>query len=394
MFHADRRMPGSNFGITTSITPLNIPPIVYDVNVVTSVNKPVDIPLAGYDPDLNTPLWFRVMSAVSSGSLSQAVGGNFDSGTTLRYTPATGATGTVQFTYSMYDGFDYSTIATVTITIQAVYSPPVAFDSIYNVTIGTTLSQKLPVSYSDTTKTLQYQLLTAGTIGIAQIINDTLIYEPVNVGQETLNWVVTDGRSLAGARVTLYVMLGQPPVVTDQNIRGPANSTIHFLLDATDVDTPKAQLTFECVAPELHPSAMYACDKDAVHFMSAYSGVSLLTWEVSDGYSLRASTATVTFDSVFPPVPQEMSFSIPIYTALQITLQATDVDTQQQDLNFHVVKRPSGGILQDRGNVLLYFGDVAGEHIVSWTVSDDRFTSNVTNITINVIPESVVNDTS
>ncbi len=95
----------------------NMPPQAQDQSVSTNLDTPVDITLAASDPD-GDPLTYLVVSNPAYGSLAGAP-------PEVTYTPAGGYLGPDSFTFKANDGMADSNVATVSITINPVNSPPV-----------------------------------------------------------------------------------------------------------------------------------------------------------------------------------------------------------------------------------------------------------------------------
>ena len=88
----------------------NCPPTADPQTVETVLNTPVPITLSGSDPD-DDPLTYYLVDLPQHGTLS---GGPLPD---IIYTPNPGYTGTDTFTFRVFDGYDLSATATVTINI-------------------------------------------------------------------------------------------------------------------------------------------------------------------------------------------------------------------------------------------------------------------------------------
>jgi len=123
-FHSDYSVTES--GATVTISSIgNTPPTANDMNERTDINTSVNITLDGDDPDNgpNTPLEYIIVDAPDHGQLT-------GSGQIVTYTPNDDFSGTDTFTYKTYDGEDYSSIATVTITVANNIDVPICIESI------------------------------------------------------------------------------------------------------------------------------------------------------------------------------------------------------------------------------------------------------------------------
>ena len=87
-------------------------PVVNDISIVTDENVPIDITLTGFDAE-GSELIFEVTADPLHGIL----GGELPS---IKYTPNANFSGNDSFTYHIFDGINYSEIATVTITVLPI----------------------------------------------------------------------------------------------------------------------------------------------------------------------------------------------------------------------------------------------------------------------------------
>jgi hypothetical protein len=85
--------------------PVNRPPVAFASSLAVPEDTPLNIVLAGTDPD-NDPITYSVVRAPGKGSLSGTA-------PNLRYTPSADLNGTDSFTFRVFDGTAYSAAATV-----------------------------------------------------------------------------------------------------------------------------------------------------------------------------------------------------------------------------------------------------------------------------------------
>jgi hypothetical protein len=84
-------------------------PVANDISIVTDENLPIDITLTGFDAEGS-----ELIYEVTAGPLQGILGGELPS---ITYTPNTNFSGEDSFTYHVFDGINYSEVATVTITV-------------------------------------------------------------------------------------------------------------------------------------------------------------------------------------------------------------------------------------------------------------------------------------
>ena len=182
---------------------VNVPPVANDASLSTAMDTPVNGTLSASDAD-GDPLTY---SLVSTGSLGVAVITDASTGA-FTYTPNAGATGTDSFTFTASDGMATSNTGTVTVTIIAGNSAPVAdpggpYSGVVGATInfdgsGSTDADGDPLTYS-------WDFGDGGATGTG--INPGYIYS--TAGTYTVTLTVNDGMN-DSAPVTTTVTVSNP----------------------------------------------------------------------------------------------------------------------------------------------------------------------------------------
>ena len=106
-------------GDVITISP-GIAPEVADMTLHTGIDEVLEFILAGTDPD-SDELFYTLWDWNLTGSADLV-----DS--VVTYTPPAGYQGTETFQYQAYDGFTYTDLATITITVSDINLPPVAIE--------------------------------------------------------------------------------------------------------------------------------------------------------------------------------------------------------------------------------------------------------------------------
>lgn len=167
-------------------------------------------------------------------------------GRDLIYTPNAGATGTDQFTYTLYDTAGQTSTATVTLQITTtVNQPPVAnpdtidrdYDGEQIVSIGSG-----ELLRNDTDDGLIASLSVAGigeppSAGTLTFTGDFFLYEAPEcfAGEETFTYLISDGEFQAEGAVTLLLSLVLPPLNAEDDTVGIANSGQPFIINRSDL---------------------------------------------------------------------------------------------------------------------------------------------------------------
>ena len=238
----------------------NAPPVAdndaYAMTTGTTLTVPATTGVLNGDTDANSdPLTAILVTNVAHGTLALATDGSFV------YTPTAGYVGTDTFTYRASDAAADSNLATVTITIAAANTPPVAVGDAYEVERNGTLTvpNALGVLGNDTdgdNNPLTAILVASVAHGTLTLAADgSFVYTPTAgyTGPDSFTYRANDGiaDSLV-TTVTLGVVADNlPPVAstTGNAAAGTEDVTLNGALPtATDPDGDTA-LTYHLVAP-------------------------------------------------------------------------------------------------------------------------------------------------
>jgi hypothetical protein len=99
-----------------TVETINCPPTADDQVVSTLMDNPVEIILTGSDPDGN-PLQYTITDPPENGTISGVL-------PNITYTPTPGFFGEDTFAFTVFDGYDTSDPATVTVLVDQVKSAP------------------------------------------------------------------------------------------------------------------------------------------------------------------------------------------------------------------------------------------------------------------------------
>jgi hypothetical protein len=130
----------------------------------------------------------------------------------IQYTPNSGYTGTDSFTYTTSDGFDESTPATVSVTINSINQPPLAVADNAEVLIGNNSSVDINVLSNDSDPegdTLTIVGFTDGGKGSVSLVNNTLRYttnSSKSRGGDSFSYTISDGFSTATTTVSVSIV--------------------------------------------------------------------------------------------------------------------------------------------------------------------------------------------
>ena len=303
---------------------------------------------------------------------------------TLTYTPAADFAGLDSFTYRVRDANGATATGTVTISVLAANTPPVAVDDMASVTTGSAVD--IPVLANDQGAEGDPLSLTAiGTPGYGTasfIPPDRIRYRPQPgfVGIDRFTYTIEDSQGgIATGSVTVQVSrANQPPMVRELDVETQEATplVLDLLREATDADGDALQLV--ALGVPQHGRLAVNPDRTVTYTPAAgYSGEDQFSWTVSDGRGGLA-TGIVRVRVVRPnrpPQAEDTALSTSQSTPLRIDPLSGASDPDGDPLRLSSFSLPRHGLLSldDEGR-LLYSPDpgFVGADQFSCTLVDGR----------------------
>ncbi len=387
--------------------PTNVAPVAFDDSYTMDQDTTLMISASGVlenDTDIDgDTLETDLISDPTDGSLVLNPDGSFV------YTPTSGFVGLDSFEYRAYDGVDYSTTATVTITVELVNHPPVAEDDAYTTDEDLQLSIASPGILANDHDAEPWNIITAEIVTEPQHGSLTLSlegdfeYTPDSdwYGTDSFTYRVFDGTVYGNtATVTITVNpVNDAPVAGDDEYTGVEDIELvaaTILLNDFDVDGDSFEIIL--VSAPSH-GAMFL---DVVTGIFSYqpdvdwSGIDTFTYQLYDGsmYS-NIATVTLTISSVNDvPVSEDDEYTTDEDTSLTILISdllANDYDVDGDTLTIQIESVPSFGIFDILLGEFIYTPnqDWYGTASFTYRVFDGSVFGNLATVTILVDP---VND--
>lgn len=201
----------------------NVPPVAHPTQLTTAEDQPLQLSLSGSDPE-GKPLTFTLVSSPAHGTLTGVP-------PTLTYTPAANYHGTDGFSFTVNDGTDSSTPATVSLTVTPVNDVPVAYGQAHTVHAGASLELTLTGSDVDG-DALGFQVLSGPSVGTLSGTPPLLTYTAPEGfrGPVSFSFVANDGGAAsAPATVSLEVYKPLPVVSVTADVLAPLEGqAVHF----------------------------------------------------------------------------------------------------------------------------------------------------------------------
>ena len=221
---------------TVTIQVINNAPIAEPLTVTTSVDQRVEFTLTGTDPD-GDALQFNITSNPTHGTLAGYI-------PNMIYIPDEGFYGQDSFTFVVFDGFEESLPATVSITVTR---PPVANPQ----TVTTVHDQRVDIVLTGTDPdgdALQFNITSNPTHGTLAGFIPNMIYIPDEgfFGQDSFTFVVFDGfEESSPATVSIEVTQSGPVTVFEDDFE----SSTGWVRNPYGTDTARRGL-WEIANPE------------------------------------------------------------------------------------------------------------------------------------------------
>jgi len=387
--------------VTINVHEQNDAPVATADSYSTAEDTPLTVPAAtgvlDNDTDVDGDTLTAVLvSAPASGTLTLNPDGS------LTFTPLENFNGDVTFTYKAYDGIEYSTDTTVTITVTEVDDPTVALAQSLTTDEDTDLSITLSVTEVDG-DTLAWTVSDPahGTLtGTAP----NLTYSPADDynGEDSFTFSVNDGTTDSNiATVTISVTaVNDAPVGLDdayftdeeQTLAVPQVSGV--LVNDSDIDLPRQTLTAVLYTDAANGTLVLDADGSISYIPDLnFSGTDTFQYRVFDGIAYSdLVTVTITVNPINDiPVVVNDSYFTNEDTALNVLvpgLLANDNDPDGDTLTTYLVgDGPAFGLLVfNTDGSFSYtppantFGTVTFQYIAS----DGEYNSNTGTVQITV----------
>ncbi|MEI6607473.1 MAG: Ig-like domain-containing protein, partial [Verrucomicrobiota bacterium] len=272
--------------MTLNVTGVNDAPVANAQSVTTAHDTAKAITLVGTDAE-GSALTYTVVAQPAHGTLS---------GTepNVTYTPTASYNGADSFTFKVNDGSLDSTVATVTITVTAGNSAPVA--TAQSVTTAEDTAKAITLAGTDVDlDALTYAIVSTPAHGTLSGTAPNVTYTPTANynGPDSFTFKVNDGSlDSAVATVTITVTaVNDAPVAIAQSVTTAQDTAKAITLAGTDVDLNA--LTYAIVSSPAHGTLSGTAPNVTYTPTTSYNGADSFTFKVNDG-TVDSAVATVT----------------------------------------------------------------------------------------------------
>ena len=371
--------------VTLTIAAVNDLPVANAASFTTAEDTGVSVTLTGSDTE-GSALAYAVAIGPANGSLSGTA-------PNLTYTPTANFFGGDSFTFTVNDGTDTSTAASVTLVVTPVNDLPVAND--LSIDAVADVGVAVPLAGSDIDGDALIFAVTAGpSNGVLSGPTDNLVYTANTgyVGSDSLTYTANDGTATsAPATVTFTVTTNNTaPVISSTPVTtGAVGAAYSYQVVATDIDND----TLSYFLPD-GPAGMGITSAGLVEWATPVAGSYPVLVRVTDGNGGVAEqpyTLVVT-DNTAPEFVQVPALNAPLGEVYRSVGRATDPDGDVVTLN--LTNGPSGAVLNDLGDgrfelVWTAAGNIGDVEAFTVTATDPSSASATLNLSVTVTGSTV-----
>lgn len=325
--------------VSFAIASINDAPIAQAQTISTDEDHSKAFILQGMDEDGDS-LVFTVHTSPLHGMLSGEL-------PNLLYTPGENFHGEDQFTFSVSDGLDASSIVSVNIHIASINDSPVIFDQSLTTSEDTTLSVNLEGTDTDGDH-LTFDITQAPLHGSLSGFPPNIVYTPAPNfhGIDEFKFKATDGtESSAPAMIHLSIeAVNDAPTASSQSKATNEDTAVMLLLQGNDAEDDL--LEFRIVQQPNHGSLSGAAPNLIYTPAPEFNGEDYFAYVVNDGL-LESQTATVTVEvSPKNDAPLAISGSISGNEDAPVPIILTGTDKDGDMLSFNLTLQPEHGTLE------------------------------------------------
>ncbi|MCC7375358.1 MAG: tandem-95 repeat protein [Verrucomicrobiales bacterium] len=370
--------------VTITVTSVNDAPKAIAGSYSVSAGKSVNITLAATDVE-NDAVSFAITGSPTLGTLSGTA-------PNLVYTAKAGSSGSDSIRFTASDKSLTSAPETITITVLAGNTKPVA--SSQSVVLDEDNSIAITLVASDLESPTLTYTVTPPSRGTLTGTAPNLVYKPaVNFnGTDAFTFKASDGSLVSDiATVSITVSaVNDAPTVVSSTITLSEDTSVPLVLMASDIDSSTLTYTITkkptkgTISGEA-PSLTYTPNAN-------YSGSDSIQFTVNDGSLTSTNTATITFKiSAANDKPTATPRSIALAEDSSLAFTLTGTDPEKDALFYQIKTQPLYGRVTGTPPNIRYTPNTNffGSDSFEFTVADRSLTSDPAVVSVSVTP---VND--
>ncbi|MDO0978185.1 beta strand repeat-containing protein, partial [Mycolicibacterium frederiksbergense] len=382
--------------VSITVDPVNDTPVAMGDTFTTDEDTVLNGNVLTNDSDTDgDTLTATLVTGPTNGTLTLNPDGSFT------YTPDADYNGPDSFTYTAGDGNTTGSVATVSITVNAVNDTPAGVGDTVSTDEDTTLTGNVLTNDSDVDgDTLTATLVTGPTNGTLTLNPDgSFTYTPAANynGTDSFTYTANDGTttsSVATVSITIAAV-NDAPVTANDTFTTDEDTVLTGNVLTNDSDVDGNTLTATLVDGPTNGTLTLNPDGSFTYTPATnYNGLDSFTYTASDGtVTSSVATVSITVSSVNDvPATVDDSFSTDEDAVLTGNVLTNDSDTDGDTLTATLVDGPTNGTLTlntDGSFTYTPAADFTGADSFTYTATDGTTTSSIATVSITVSP---VND--
>lgn len=329
------------------VTGENTAPVAVNDIASTSQGIPVDIDVLANDSDADGSLVFSSIEITTNPENGQVSLNSSDG--ILVYTPSSGFSGTDSFQYRVQDNENqFSNIASVTVTVQAVNLAPVANADSAQVEIGASVVVAVLENDTDVDGTINGSTVeivanpSKGTVNVESTGEILYVHTGTAVGTDSFSYRVRDDDGALSniALVSINIVEPSTAPIANADITSLDKNT-SVMIDVLSNDDAKGQTlnlsSIEIISAVAHGSTFIDTSTGYISYIpvSNFVGTDSFTYQVMNNLGETSNVATVTITVLpknYPPTVSANSANIDTNVSngdlvLQVSASDPDGDT-------------------------------------------------------------------
>ena len=381
------RLGNYQVSVNTAWLTINSPPVVPDQSFVLNEDTPLTLALAASDANGQAFSFLPVMGPMH---------GNLNgSGTNWSYIPVADYSGSDSFTLVAFDGFNTSSVATVSLTLLPVNDAPRASDRAVTVIEDTPVTIAPPVVDPENDP-VTVKLVDGPFYGSVSLLNGNFVYRPSTNfnGFDSFTYQAADvSLTSTVARIFLAISAVQDaPVAVNQAVAAIEDTPVSITVSATSEDS--TNLVWTIVNAPAHGTISGAGPEFNYKPATNFYGTDSFGFKANGGLTdSEVATVTISVAPVNdPPVAVGQTLTTDEDTPLHLALLVNDVDSAS--FSYAITGGPSHGTLAGVAPNLTYIPSTnfSGSDQFTFIANDGASASSpaVVNITITAVNDPPV----
>ena len=370
---------------TVTVNTINAKPIANSQSLSTDEDTPLSITLSGSDADAGQSISYVNVGTPSHGTLSGTA-------PNLIYTPSLNYNGPDSFTFRVFDGYEYSSYATISITVNPVNDAPVANDDSVSTNEDTAVDISVLTNDTDVEgDPISITGFTQPSHGVVTNNGDgTLKYTPsLNYnGPDSFTYTINGGDT---ATVSITVNpINDAPVAVDDSATTNEDTAVDISVLTNDTDVEGDPISITGFTQPSHGVVTNNGDGTLKYTPSLnYFGSDSFTYTINGG---DTATVSITVNPINDaPVAVDDSATTDEDVEVDIDVLANDTDVEGDPITVESFTQPANGtVTENLDGTLKYVPDQEFNGTDSFTYTINGGDTATVTITVDAVDDNPV----